>query len=227
MAGGFAPTTGSRTKYNGKTTVYVVLTSIMAASRSLMFGYDVGISGGVMAMHSFLKKFYPNILAREGTGDNYCKYNNQKLEMFTSSLYIARLVVTFAAGYTLQRFGRLFTMRVGAVKFIVGTVLAASTPNLVLLIVGRVMLDIGLGFSNQAIPLYLSEMAPTHLRGGLNILFQLAVCMDVLCANLVNYGTNKISGWGWRLALGGASVPATMLGIGLIILLDTPHILID
>jgi hypothetical protein len=44
---------------------------------------------------------------------------------------------------------------------------------------------------NQAVPLFLSEIAPTRIRGGLNILFQLNVTIGILFANLVNYGTAK------------------------------------
>ncbi|CAM6085441.1 unnamed protein product [Calypogeia fissa] len=228
MPGGMMAPTGGWTKpYNGRTTGYVVVTCIMAASGGLMFGYDVGISGGVTSMHSFLAKFFPSVLAKQGTGNNYCKYNNQELQLFTSSLYIAGLIATFAAGYTSRRFGRLLTMRVAASCFVIGTVLCASAPVLYVVIIGRVILGIGVGFANQAVPLYLSEMAPTNLRGGLNILFQLAVTVGIFSANLVNYGTSKINGWGWRLALGGASVPACLLAIGAIVLYDTPNSLIE
>ena len=40
----------------------------------------------------------------------------------------------------------------------------------------------------QACPLYLSEMAPAHLRGSLNICFQLATAVGILAANSLNYG---------------------------------------
>ena len=40
----------------------------------------------------------------------------------------------------------------------------------------------------QACPLYLSEMAPSHLRGSLNICFQLATAVGILAANSLNYG---------------------------------------
>lgn len=43
----------------------------------------------------------------------------------------------------------------------------------------------------QAVPVFLSEIAPTRIRGGLNILFQLNVTIGILFANLVNYGTAK------------------------------------
>jgi hypothetical protein len=58
----------------------------------------------------------------------------------------------------------------------------------------------------QGVPLYLSEMAPAHLRGGLNMMFQLATTLGIFTANLINYGTQNIKPWGWRLSLGLASV---------------------
>lgn len=43
----------------------------------------------------------------------------------------------------------------------------------------------------QAVPLFLSEIAPTRIRGGLNILFQLNVTIGILFASIVNYFTAK------------------------------------
>lgn len=80
----------------------------------------------------------------------------------------------------------------------------------------------------QAVPLYLSEMAPAQLRGALNIGFQLAITIGILVANLVNYGTNQIKGgYGWRLSLALAAVPAILMTIGSLFLPDTPNSLID
>ncbi|XP_074339275.1 sugar transport protein 13-like isoform X2 [Apium graveolens] len=80
----------------------------------------------------------------------------------------------------------------------------------------------------MAVPLFLSEIAPTRIRGALNILFQLNVTIGILFANLVNYGTSKIEGgWGWRLSLGLAGIPAVLLTIGSLIVLDTPNSLIE
>lgn len=46
----------------------------------------------------------------------------------------------------------------------------------------------------QATPLYLSEMAPYHLRGAMNFGFQLCVTIGILVAQLINYGT-QVSRW--------------------------------
>lgn len=79
----------------------------------------------------------------------------------------------------------------------------------------------------KAVPLYLSEMAPAHLRGALNMMFQLATTLGIFSANMVNYGTEKIRPWGWRLSLGLVAVPALAMTIGGCFLPETPNSLIE
>jgi hypothetical protein len=45
MAGGGVVSQGEVKHYDGRTTFFVLLTCVLAASGGLMFGYDVGISG--------------------------------------------------------------------------------------------------------------------------------------------------------------------------------------
>ncbi|KAF6135102.1 hypothetical protein GIB67_040413 [Kingdonia uniflora] len=230
--GGFAGSgNGGGTQFEAKITPIVIISCIMAATGGLMFGYDVGVSGGVTSMPDFLKKFFPVVYrkAKEGgVKSNYCKYDNQGLQLFTSSLYLAGLTSTFFASYTTRRLGRKLTMLIAGIFFIIGVVLNAAAQDLAMLIVGRILLGCGVGFANQAVPLFLSEIAPTRIRGGLNILFQLNITIGILFANLINYGTAKIKGgWGWRLSLGLAGVPALLLTIGSILVVDTPNSLIE
>lgn len=79
----------------------------------------------------------------------------------------------------------------------------------------------------QATPLYLSEMAPFRLRGALNIMFQLAVTIGILAAQLINYGTQHIKPYGWRISLGMGAVPSLMLFFGAMMLPDTPNSLVQ
>lgn len=79
----------------------------------------------------------------------------------------------------------------------------------------------------QAVPLYLSEMAPAKVRGAVNQLFQLTTCLGILIANFVNYGVEQIHPWGWRLSLGLATVPATLMFLGGIFLPETPNSLVE
>ncbi|XWS54000.1 hypothetical protein CRYUN_Cryun10bG0050100 [Craigia yunnanensis] len=229
--GGFSSVPPAGVEFEAKITPIVIISCIMAATGGLMFGYDVGVSGGVTSMPDFLKKFFPVVYRRTiipGTDGNYCKYDNQGLQMFTSSLYLAGLTATFFASYTTRTLGRRITMLIAGFFFIVGVVLNAAAQDLAMLIIGRILLGCGVGFANQAVPLFLSEIAPTRIRGGLNILFQLNVTIGILFANLVNYGTAKIEGgWGWRLSLGLAGIPALLLTVGAFLVLDSPNSLIE
>ncbi|KAF5939145.1 hypothetical protein HYC85_023404 [Camellia sinensis] len=231
MTGGGLSAGGGGTQFEAKITPIVIISCIMAATGGLMFGYDVGVSGGVTSMNDFLKKFFPVVYRRKTEGNldsNYCKYDNQGLQLFTSSLYLAGLTSTFFASYTTRRLGRRLTMLIAGNFFLIGVALNASAQNLAMLIVGRILLGCGVGFANQAVPLFLSEIAPTRIRGGLNILFQLNVTIGILFANLVNYGTAKIKGgWGWRVSLGLAGIPAILLSVGALLVVDTPNSLIE
>ncbi|KAL5571363.1 hypothetical protein UlMin_020960 [Ulmus minor] len=71
-------------------------------------------------------------------------------------------------------------------------------------------------------------MAPYKYRGALNMLFQLTITIGILVANILNYFFAQIEGgWGWRLSLGGAAVPAIIIIVGSLTLPDTPNSLIE
>ncbi|XP_018486977.1 sugar transport protein 6 [Raphanus sativus] len=220
---------GNGPAFEAKMTVYVFVCVMIAAVGGLIFGYDIGISGGVTAMDDFLKKFFPSVWERKQHAheNNYCKYNNQYLQLFTSSLYLAALVGSFLASAVCSKLGRKPTMQFASVFFLIGVGLAAGAVNIVMLIIGRIMLGLGVGFGNQAVPLFLSEIAPAQLRGGLNIVFQLMVTIGILIANLVNYFTATVHPNGWRMALGGAGIPAVILLFGSLIICETPTSLIE
>ncbi|KAL2925682.1 Sugar transport protein 14 [Bienertia sinuspersici] len=96
-----------------------------------------------------------------------------------------------------------------------------------MLIIGRIFLGFGIGFGNQAVPLYLSEMAPAKIRGAVNQLFQLTTCLGILVANFINYGTSKIHPHGWRISVGLACLPATLMFVGGLFLPETPNSLVE
>ncbi|XP_073005738.1 sugar transport protein MST3-like [Typha latifolia] len=231
MAGGAIVNTAGGKEYPGKLTLFVLLTCIVAATGGLIFGYDIGISGGVTSMDSFLKKFFPDVYRKEKEDQNtnqYCKFDSQILTTFTSSLYLAALIASFFASLVTRAFGRKWSMFGGGITFLVGAALNGAAQNVLMLILGRILLGIGVGFANQSVPVYLSEMAPARLRGMLNIGFQLMITIGILCANLINYGTAKIKGgWGWRVSLALAAVPAAIITVGSLFLPDTPNSLID
>ncbi|XP_027190742.1 hexose carrier protein HEX6 isoform X3 [Cicer arietinum] len=205
---------------------------MMAAMGGVIFGYDIGITGGVTSMEPFLNKFFHNIylkMKEDVTVSNYCLFDSQLLTSFTSSLYVAGFFTSFLASYVTSVFGRKPSIIAGGTAFLAGTALGGAAFNVYMLIVGRLMLGVGVGFANQvAVPLYLSEMALPRFRGAINNGFQLSIGIGALSANLINYGTEKIKGsYGWRVSLAMAAVPASFLTLGALFLPETPNSLIQ
>ncbi|KAL6974439.1 Sugar transport protein 14 [Sarracenia purpurea var. burkii] len=216
--------------YEYKITGYFIFACIVAALGGSLFGYDLGVSGGVTSMDDFLKEFFPKVYERKQAHlkeTDYCKYDNQILTLFTSSLYFAALVSTFGASKLTRNKGRRASILVGSVSFFLGGAVNAAAQNIPMLIIGRIFLGFGIGFGNQAVPLYLSEMAPAKIRGAINQLFQLTTCLGIVIANFINYGTAKIHPWGWRLSLGLAMAPATFMFVGGLFLPETPNSLVE
>ncbi|XP_010522016.1 PREDICTED: sugar transport protein 11-like isoform X2 [Tarenaya hassleriana] len=231
MAGGAFATSGGG-DYEGRVTAFVIITCVVAAMGGLLFGYDIGISGGVTSMEEFLTKFFPDVLRlqhqKSKTDTQYCKYDNELLTLFTSSLYLAALFASFLASTVTRVFGRKHSMFIGGLAFLAGSLLNGFAVNVKMLIIGRLMLGVGVGFANQSVPVYLSEMAPAQIRGALNIGFQMAITIGIFVANLVNIGTPKLKHVaGWRVSLGLAGVPAVMMLIGSIFLPDTPNSILE
>jgi sugar porter (SP) family MFS transporter len=228
MAGGVVvAAAGTRaSQYNAKTTWYVVVLGVIAASGGLLFGYDLGVTGGVVAMPNFLEHFFPEVLLAQESADPYCAYENQKLQAFTSSLFLSGAFFSIIANFTNKKFGRQIVMVIGGLAFCIGSILCAFAQNLAMLVIGRVMLGWGVGFANQAVPLYLSEIAPPQTRGTLNVLFQMATTIGIWVSQWINYGTQHWTTHGWRLSLGLAIVPALILFLGSLVIPDTPNSLV-
>lgn len=77
--------------------------------------------------------------------------------------------------------------------------------------------------------MFCSEMAPPHLRGRFNQLYQLVLTFFILVAQVINFIIN-ITGavrWGWRFSLGFAFVPSFVLCMGGIFLPDSPNSLLE
>lgn len=104
-------------------------------------------------MESFLSKFFPDVY-HQMKGDqkkvsNYCRFDSELLTVFTSSLYIAGLVATLLASSVTRKHGRRASILIGGTVFIAGSVMGGAAVNIYMLLLNRILLGIGLGFTNQ------------------------------------------------------------------------------
>lgn len=151
MAGGGFVVEGRGRNYEGGVTGFVIVTCLVAAMGGLLFGYDLGISGGVTSMPSFLDQFFPSVVKKMKSAheSEYCKFDSELLTLFTSSLYLAALVASFAASVVTRKFGRKPSMFFGGLSFLLGSILNGVANSIALLIIGRLLLGVGVGFANQ------------------------------------------------------------------------------
>jgi len=102
-------------------------------------------------MEPFLRRFFPHILKRmaEAKGNDYCVYDSQALAAFTSSLYVAGAVASLVASRVTRALGRQAIMLLGGALFFAGAALTGAAVNLAMLIIGRMLLGFGIGFTIQ------------------------------------------------------------------------------
>lgn len=103
-------------------------------------------------MDQFLKDFFPKVYRKQlnkGHESAYCKFDSQLLTLFTSSLYLAALVASFFASVVTRMYGRKMSMTVGGISFLIGAIINGAAVNIAMLIIGRLMLGVGVGFANQ------------------------------------------------------------------------------
>ena len=102
-------------------------------------------------MEPFLRRFFPHVLRRMAAakGNEYCLYDSQTLTAFTSSLYVAGLVASLVASRVTGAMGRQAVMLMGGALFFAGGAMTGAAVNIAMLIVGRMLLGFGVGFTNQ------------------------------------------------------------------------------
>lgn len=103
-------------------------------------------------MEEFLTKFFPDVARQMHKSMHetaYCKFDNQLLQLFTSSLYLAALASSFAASMITRKKGRKVSMFIGGLAFLIGALINAFAMNVAMLIIGRLLLGVGVGFANQ------------------------------------------------------------------------------
>jgi len=185
---------------------FVLLVASVAALGGLLFGYDTGVISGAIL---FINKDFAL---------------STKLQEFTISVVlIGCMGGALVAGWFADRIGRRWTLFVAGIIFIVGAIVSAFTPDEYVLLVGRFIVGIGIGFSSVVAPLYISEVAPSNVRGALVSLYQFAITVGILAAYLVDYAL--ASGGQWRWMLGLAVVPSLVLVIGMIGMPESPRYL--
>ena len=219
MPGGAAPPSGPAdvSRVEAPVTLKAYLMCVFAAFGGIFFGYDSGYISGVMGMDFFIKTI-------EGWDSGATVLPAWKKSLITSILSAGTFFGALIAGDLADWFGRRMTVIFGCAVFIVGVVLQTASEGLGLIVAGRLVAGFGVGFVSAVIILYMSEIAPRKVRGAIVSGYQFCICIGLLLASSVDYGTqDRTDSGSYRIPIALQMAWALILATGLFLLPESPR----
>ncbi|PBP27267.1 hypothetical protein BUE80_DR001617 [Diplocarpon rosae] len=218
MAGGLHATDNVNS-IEAPVTVKAYLICAFASFGGIFFGYDSGYINGVIGSDLFIHLI-------EGSNATVLKSSNQSL--IVSILSAGTFFGSLIAGDVAERIGRKWTVIMGCLIYILGVVIQMLTgiggSALGIIVGGRVVAGIGVGFESAIVILYMSEICPKKVRGALVAGYQFCITIGILLAACVNYATEKRSDTGsYRIPIGIQFAWGLILAGGLLFLPDSPR----
>ncbi|ONK66388.1 uncharacterized protein A4U43_C06F7320 [Asparagus officinalis] len=183
----------------------------VACLGAILFGYHLGVVNGAL-----------EYLARDlGITENAVLQG-----WVVSTLLAGATVGSFTGGALADKFGRTRAFLMDVVPLAVGAFLSATAQNVQTMLIGRLLAGIGIGISSAIVPLYISEISPTEIRGALGSVNQLFICIGILAALVAGLPLAGNPSW-WRTMFGIAIVPSVLLALGMAISPESPRWLIQ
>ncbi|KAF5026743.1 hypothetical protein F66182_1162 [Fusarium sp. NRRL 66182] len=204
---------------DGRVTMLACFMGAVASFGGLLFGYTSGQISGYFMMQDYGARF------GEPNGDGTYEFSAARQGTITGLLSIGCLLGSLIAGNLCDTLGRRMTISVSALWTCVGTVIeVASMHAWYQHAIGRLVTGLGVGALSVVVPMYQSESAPAIIRGLIVSCYQLFVTLGIWLAEMVNYGTNDMSGSSsWRIPNGLNFLWALMLGVGILFLPESPR----
>lgn len=190
---------------NQKLIYFICLVSAMGG---LLFGYDWVVIGGAKPFY----EIYFNIAGNESM---------QALAM--SIALLGCLVGATMAGFFADKYGRKKLLIFSAFVFFISSLATGASNSIFTFISARLVGGMAIGLAADLSPMYIAEVAPSHIRGKLVTLNQLTIVLGILSAQIVNMfiaepvatdatSVNILNSWngqtGWRWMFWAVCVPS-------------------
>ncbi|HJO93358.1 MAG TPA: sugar porter family MFS transporter [Victivallales bacterium] len=153
----------------------VILVCIIAALGGLLFGLDQG----------FIANSLPTI-------EKVYHLGTQGGEDYAAILATGGVVGALLSGFFARFLGRKKSLVFAGFLFVAMSIISAFLPPISILSACRFGLGFAVGVASFVVPLYLSETAPSSIRGAMGTLFQLMICMGIFLISLANVYIAKI-----------------------------------
>lgn len=184
---------------------YIFIVCFIAAMGGLLFGLDQGFINGSL---SFIQK--------------EMGFSTAQGENFASILLYGCIIGAFISGFISRLIGRKNTLVITALFFTFFSLLGAITHSIDVLYISRFCLGLAVGVASFVVPLYLSEIAPTHLRGGFIAMYQQMITVGIFLI----YVSNSVIAYyfqSWRIMLAVIAIPAFIMLLGCFFIPKTPR----
>ncbi|CAH9108984.1 unnamed protein product [Cuscuta europaea] len=177
-----------------------VLTTCVAVCGSFEFGSCVGYSAPAQSA------------IREDLNLSIAQFS-----MFGSIITIGAMIGAISSGQIADLMGRKGAMRLSAVICIAGWLAIFYSMGSWSLDMGRFFTGIGIGIFSFVVPVFIAEIAPKNLRGGLTTINQLMI----VCGASVAYLLGAVMTWRYLALIG--ILPCLLLLVGLIFIPESPR----
>lgn len=137
----------------------------------------------------------------------------------TSILTLGAAVGALFGGFLSDKFGRKPVILASDALFVTGAALLATAGSVDILVLGRIVSGLGVGMAGTVVPVYLSEVSPTPLRGRIITMYQLLLVTGGFSSYLICYLLQH----NWRTMFGISMVPAFIQGVGMLFMPESPR----
>ncbi|XP_068336648.1 probable polyol transporter 4 [Pyrus communis] len=148
-------------------------------------------------------------------------------EILVGILSIVSLFGSLGGGKTSDIIGRKWTMALAAVVFQTGAAIMTLAPSFEILMVGRLLAGIGIGFGGMVAPVYIAEISPTIDRGSLTSFPEIFINLGILLGYVSNYAFSGLPAHiNWRIMLAVGITPSIFIGFALFVIPESPRWLV-
>lgn len=199
-----------REERRSSTRKYVIACAIFASLNNVLLGYDVGVMSGAVI---FIKEDL--------------KISEVQVEFLVGILSIISLFGSLGGGRTSDIIGRKWTMALAAVVFQMGGLTMTLAPSYAVLMIGRFLAGIGIGFGVMISPIYIAEISPNLNRGSLTTFPEIFINVGILLGYVSNYAFSGLSPHiSWRVMLAVGILPSVFIGFALFVIPESPRWLV-
>ncbi|KAL2489510.1 Monosaccharide-sensing protein 2 [Forsythia ovata] len=121
---------------------------------------------------------------------------------------IGATLITTCSGTVSDWIGRHPMLILSSMFYFIGGLIMLWSPSVYALLLARLLNGFGIGLAVTLVPLYISETAPSDIRGFLNTLPQFTGSGGMFLAYCMIFGMSLLPSPSWRLMLGALSIPS-------------------